>query len=154
MLLRAISNVHAGRRIPTPGLLHHKRVKNDWSGDVILGNRSRCSSVYKLQDRTETDWQKRHWFLVFHISIWGWSFFGRYKLKKVLPVATGLNFGPPVTAWAPQLGVGRVADTALPTCQSSRSLAPHALILVFSSSSQHFLHGPQFPDLLFAASAA
>jgi len=28
-------------------------------------------------------------------------------------VVTGLNFGPPVTAWAPQLEVRSAADTAL-----------------------------------------
>jgi len=41
------------------------------SGDVILGNRCRCCSAYKLQEKTEYGLAKTlHWFLVFHISIW------------------------------------------------------------------------------------
>ena len=50
--------------------------------------------------RTEqiTYWLKLYWFLVLHISIWVWSFVWRANPKKS-PVAMGLHFGPPVTAW-------------------------------------------------------
>ena len=32
-------------------------------------------------------------------------------------MATGLNFGPPVTAWDPNRGAWRAADTAMRTIQ-------------------------------------